>query len=466
MADTDIAYLTLVDLAARLARRDISSTEATQAQLARIAALEPRLHAYVLATGDSALAEAKTADAEIAAGRHRGLLHGVPVAVKDLCDLTGTATTAGMPLRSAHRATSDATVVARLRAAGAVILGKLQMTEGAYGAHHPDVVAPVNPGNAAYWTGVSSSGSGVATAAGMCFASLGSDTGGSIRFPSTMNGLTGLKPTWGRVSRAGVFSLGESLDHIGPMTRSAADCAAVLGAIAGADPRDPTASPVAVPDYLGTIGAGVRGLRIGLDRRLYETATDADSRAAIEHAASVLTAAGATIVDLSLPMTLDVAKGWIPMCAAEAAVAHEATFPARAAEYGPVLTGMLRLGRTMNALDMVKLDLMRARLRGEMALVFEQVDLLLTPVMHVAAASLEDMAPARRTPETVAARQRFSAATDMTGHPALTLPGGFTAAGMPVGFQITGRHFDEAAVLRAGHAFQSATDWHRKHPVL
>src|SRR3954451_11644597 len=180
----------------------------------------------------------------------------------------------------------DATVVARLQANGAVILGKLQMTEGAFGAHHPKVAAPINPWNAAYWTGVSSSGSGVATAAGLCYGSLGSDTGGSIRFPSTMNGLSGLKPTWGRVSRAGVFPLADSLDHIGPMCRSALDCAIMLGVIAGADERDPTAVPLPVPDYTETISAGVAGKRIGLPINL--NGLDEDGRRALDGAAAVL----------------------------------------------------------------------------------------------------------------------------------------------------------------------------------
>ena len=246
-------YLSLDEVARRLKARRLTSVEATRAILDRIEAIDSRLGSYATVTAERALAEAARFDTETAAGKSRGPLHGVPIAVKDLCNTAGIATAAGMAIHRENVPAKDATVVARLREAGAVILGKLQMTEGAYGAHHPDIPAPLNPWNAAYWTGSSSSGSGAATAAGLCFASLGSDTGGSIRFPSTMNGLTGLKPTWGRVSRAGVFALADSLDHIGPMCRTAIDCAHVLGVIAGADADDPTALPLPVPDYAAAI---------------------------------------------------------------------------------------------------------------------------------------------------------------------------------------------------------------------
>ena len=228
---SDLHYLSLDEVARRLKARKVSSVEATRAILDRIEALDPKLKSYATVTPERALQDAARLDAETAAGKSRGPLHGVPIAVKDLCNTAGVPTAAGMAIHRKHVPARDATVVARLKEAGAVILGKLQMTEGAYGAHHPTIEPPVNPWNAAYWTGVSSSGSGVATASGLCFASLGSDTGGSIRFPSTMNGLSGLKPTWGRVSRAGVFPLAESLDHVGPMCRSALDAALVLGVI-------------------------------------------------------------------------------------------------------------------------------------------------------------------------------------------------------------------------------------------
>jgi len=458
---SELHYLSLDEVARRLKARKVSSVEATQAMLDRIARLDPKLKSYATLTPERALADAASRDAETAAAQALGPLHGVPIAVKDLCNTAGVATAAGMAIHRGNVPAKDATVVARLKAAGAVILGKLQMTEGAYGVHHPSVSPPVNPWNAAYWPGVSSSGSGVATAAGLCFASLGSDTGGSIRFPSSMNGLTGLKPSWGRVSRAGVFALAESLDHIGPMCRSALDAAIVLGVIAGADDDDPTAAPHIVADYAGAVSSGVKGRRLGVPKNLL--GLDGDAQRAFEGARATLERAGATLVDVILPPFDEAALKWLQICAVEAALAHEATFPSRRAEYGPEFAGLLEIGHGLSALELARLQLLRARVAGQIERLLSSVDLLLVPAMG-AAPSLKTIAT--RTPETITARLRYTAPFDMSGHPTLTLPGGMTADGVPVGFQIVGRHFAEAEILAAGHAFQQASDWHLKRPPL
>jgi len=462
---SELHYLSLDEVARRLKTRKVSSVEATGALLDRIGRIDPALKAYATVTPERALADARARDAETAAGKSRGVLHGVPIAVKDLCNTEGVPTAAGMAIHRTNVPAKDATVVARLKAAGAVILGKLQMTEGAFGAHHPSIPAPLNPWNATYWTGSSSSGSGAATAAGLCFGSLGSDTGGSIRFPSTMNGLSGMKPTWGRVSRAGVFPLADSLDHVGPMARSALDAAIMLGVIAGADPDDPTAVPLAVPDYAGTIGAGVRGKRIGLATNMDDL--DSDSRRALDGAAAALRAAGAEVVDVALPASFaQGSRDWVPLCAVETALAHERTYPARAAEYGPVLAALIDMGRTLSAVDFARLQARRAALTGELSTLLASVDLLLAPVMARAAWSLETLAAAGRDPESVAGRLRYTAPFDLSGHPTLTLPGGMTTDGVPTGFQIVGRAFHEASILAAGHAYQQATDWHLRRPRL
>ncbi len=462
---SDLHYLSLDEVARRLKARKLTSVELTRSMLDRIGKVDPKLGSYATLTADRALADAARLDAETAAGTSRGPLHGVPIAVKDLCNTEGIATAAGMDIHRGNVPSRDATVVKRLKQAGAVILGKLQMTEGAYGAHHPNIPAPLNPWNAAYWTGSSSSGSGAATAAGLCFASLGSDTGGSIRFPSTMNGLSGLKPTWGRVSRAGVFALAESLDHIGPMTRSALDAAIVLGVIAGADPEDPTSVGLPVPDYAASIDAGVRGRRIGLATNMQ--GLDDDARRALDGAMEALRNAGAILVDVRLPDGFDQgARDWVPLCGVEAAVAHEATYPSRAAAYGPVHSGLLEQGRRLSAMELAKMQLRRAALTGELNRLLASLDLLLMPVMAKAAWSTEALLAAGRDPEAVAGRLRYTAPFDLSGHPTLTLPGGMTAECVPVGFQIVGKAFDEGPILAAGHAYQQQTDWHLRRPPL
>src|SRR4030081_3290130 len=267
MPARDLHYSELAEVGQRIQKRELSSAEATQAQLDRIVRLDGQLKSYAYVMTSSALEQAHAAEKEIGSGKVRGPLHGVPIAVKDLCWTKDAPTAAGMRIYPDNRPTHEE--------AGAVFLGKLQLTEGAYADHHPDIDPPRNPWDATLWSGASSSGSGVATAAGLCYGSLGSDTGGSIRFPSAANGVTGLKPTWGRVSRYGVFELAATLDHIGPMARSAGDCGAILGAIAGSDPNDPTAVLEPVPNYLANLSGSLRGTRIGVDRRWTSEGVDA-----------------------------------------------------------------------------------------------------------------------------------------------------------------------------------------------
>lgn len=462
----DLVYLSLVELAEQIRTRRLSPVEATEAMLARIASLDTSLHSYATVTAERARVRAREAETEIAAGRYRGPLHGVPIAVKDLCFTRDVPTAAGTAIHKDFVPPLDATVVARLELAGAVLLGKLQMTEGAFSEHHPSVTPPVNPWHPDYWTGVSSSGSGVATAAGLCYGSLGSDTGGSIRFPSTSNGVTGLKPTWGRVSRHGVFPLADSLDHVGPMARSAADCAAILQVIAGADPHDPTALIDPVPDYLAGLEGGIRGLRIGVDRGLLEAAVEAEVSSVLLRALDVLAAEGALIVDIRLPDLAGMAAMWTRACAVETAMAHKATYPARAGEYGPALKALIDLGRGLSAPDYAEIQSERDRFKGRLRQVFAAVDMIALPAMPNAPMTNARRAELRRDPGTASSVLLFTAPFDFSGSPTITLPAGFASSGVPIGFQLVGRHLDEALLLRAGHTFQKATDWHLRRPPV
>jgi amidase len=294
-------YEKLTDVARLIESREVSPVELTRALLERIGSVDAALKSYATVTADRAMAAADEAEKEIAAGRYRGVLHGVPIAVKDLCYTRGIATKGGLAVRRDFVPGYDATVVAKLEAAGAVLLGKLNLTEGAMAGYHPEFDIPVNPWRADYWSGASSSGSGVATAAGLCYASLGSDTGGSIRFPSMANGIVGLKPTYGRVSRYGVLPLAESLDHIGPMTRSVADAAVVFECIAGHDVRDSTTLDDPVPALVAGLDAGIEGMRIGIDREYSAAGTDPGLIDAIDVALGVLESLGAQIVELRAP---------------------------------------------------------------------------------------------------------------------------------------------------------------------
>jgi amidase len=359
--------------------------------------------------------------------------------------------------------TEDSTVVARLKQAGAVLLGKLQMTEGAYSDHHPSISPPRNPWNPDYWTGISSSGAAAATAAGLCYGALGSDTGGSIRWPCGATGLTGIKPAWGRVSRYGAFELAASLDHVGPIARSAVDAAAILAVIAGPDDKDPTTLPEQPPDYLAASGEGVRGLRIGVDPNWNGTEVDASVQRVLAEAAATFRALGAQMTQVAVPDVTQAVIDWAPACALEAAVAHRATYPARQAEYGPVLASVLEAGHAVSALDYQALRLRRMELRGRFAHLFRSIDLLLAPVQPFAPLTLAEIRTLGAQPRLIPKLQRYTAPFDLTGHPTETLPGGFSDAGMPIGFQLAGR--DEKDLIRASAAFQRETSWHRRHPI-
>jgi amidase len=444
--------------------RQVTSAEVTRAMLERIAVLDATYGSYTTVLGERALARAKAADAETAKGIWRGPLHGVPVAVKDLCFTAFAPTTGGTTINRDFTPDYDATVVERLEQGGAVVLGKLKMTEGAYTSHHPDDPSPRNPWNTNHWVGSSSTGSGVATAAGLCYGSLGSDTGGSIRFPSATCGLTGIKPTWGRVSRHGVFALAASLDHVGPMTRSAADAAAILGVIAGADANDPTALQAPVPDYLAELGRGVRGVTIGIDRAYNGDGIDPEVVAAVEAAEHVLASLGAKIREVAFPSTMKLLRGWIPFCSIETAIAHKATYPARAKDYGPALAQLIEQGRSLSGMEIGEIYHERLDFSGRLAALFEDVDLLLMPTMPVPVPSLDRMAEYGADPDVLLRILRFTAPFDFSGSPTITLPSGIDRAGIPLSLQLIGRHVSEDLLARAGHAFQQATDWHTRRP--
>ena len=468
MADESLHFRTIVELAGLIESGEISPVEATSAQLDRIEALDGRLKSYATVMAESAMAQARSAEAEIAGGRYRGPLHGVPIAVKDLCFTTGVRTMGGTRVMADLVPDFDATVVSRFNAAGAVLLGKLNLTEGAMAGYNPDRGVPVNPWDAGAWSGASSSGSGVATAAGLCYGSLGSDTGGSIRFPSASCGVVGIKPTWGRVSRYGVLALAESLDHVGPMTRSTADAGIVLEAIAGADPNDPTCLPVPPPAMLDGIDQGVSGLRLGFDERYATDGVDPDLAQGVADAVKVLEDLGAEIVEVRMPALEEYLAAWPVLCSAEAALAHQATYPSRRDDYGPWFQGWLDLGASVSGIDYARANNLRAACNGRIRDAVAGTDALVCPSMPSPAFPVEDLAPFAPLPEEGLDMSllRFTAPCDFNGTPTLSVPCGLSGGGLPLSVQFVGRHMQEPMLCRIGHAYEQATEWHDLHPPV
>jgi len=461
----DVHFESLLGVSQRIREGEISSQDVTAALLDRIERYDGVLHSAQMVLAASAMDEARVADAEIAEGKWRGPLHGVPVGIKDLLWTMGLPTTGGMDILRDFRPEEDATVVERLRQAGAVIIAKLHMTEGAGVEHHPSFPRPVNPWSPAHWTGVSSSGSGVATAAGLCFAAIGSDTAGSIRMPSAANNLTGIKPTWGRVSRHGVIPLAESFDHVGPMARTVGDAAAMLQAIAGADPRDQTCLIDPVPDYLAPMDDDVGGLRLGIDWTYASDGMAPEIVASIEEALRVFERLGMAVQDVEFAWGSEEAGQVRALFGVEVAHAHTQYFPEQAERYGPWLRATLEHSTGARGVDAAASYIERDRLKGRVRAMFGEVDMLLVPGLGRILPTWEEM-EADHDLEVLMEITRFTSPFNISGVPTISLPGGFTADGLPIGIQLAGPWLAEPALIRAGAAFQRETDFHERHPDL
>ncbi len=460
-------YARLSDVANLIETGAVSAVEVTQQILDRIAALDGDLHAYVTVTAEQALSMAVEADDEVKAGRYRGPLHGIPIGVKDLCYTRNVRTMGGTTVLSDFVPGFDATVVAKLRDAGAVTLGKLTLCEGAMGPYHPELAVPTNPWDDTRWSGVSSSGSGVATAAGLCFASIGTDTGGSIRYPSAANGCVGLKPTYGRVSRYGVLALAESLDHVGPMARSVEDAAIMFDAMAGYDPNDPTSLSDPVQPVRPELERGILGLRIGFDREYSAAGVEPQVVNALEAVLHQLSDLGAEVVDVTMPDVSPIAAAWWDLATAEAAAFHASTFPSRAAEYGPGFRDVLEYGVGVSGVAYANAAKVKAEFSGRLNRMLESVDLMLCPSMSNAAQPKLADPFGPETDESWASLVLNDIHTkpfNFSGSPTLSVPCGFSADGLPLSVQFVGPALSESVLCRVGHAYEQATRWHTMHP--
>ncbi len=466
MNTSDLPFLNISELSALLASREVSPVEATAAYLERIALLDVKIHAYVTVTADKALEAAKIAEQEIVRGDYRGPMHGVPVAVKDQIQTEGILTTGGSPVFGDNVPTEDATVIKNLKAAGAVLLGKLNMTEFATTALSHQFDPPRNPWDLERSTGGSSSGSGAATAAFLCASALGEDTGGSVRLPAAWCGLAGIRPTWGRVSRYGVMPGVRSMDTVGPLARTVADCAMTLGAVAGHDPNDKRTSTEPVPDYLAALTGDVKGLRIGIVKEmLYSNVVEDEIRQSVLESVDTLRSMGADVEELSIPLAASAG-------AINGAIRIEAptTYQELLRDRPEAIAHDNRIGYLVGSIIPAKVLYkalrLRSMLRSQVLEALDRVDILLTPSNGVAAQLLESdpiidgKDKVSRTPWLLAT------AFSLANVPAMSVPCGFTETGLPIGLQLAGRPLDESTVLRVGHAYEQATEWHLRRPNI
>jgi aspartyl-tRNA(Asn)/glutamyl-tRNA(Gln) amidotransferase subunit A len=461
----DIAFLTIAELNRAYDRRELSPVEVTRALLDRVAAHDGRLNSFIRVTPEVALAEAEAAERELMGGRRRGPMHGIPYGLKDIVETEGIPTTGHSKLRQDHVPRQDAELVRRLKQGGAVLLGKLATWEFALGGPSWDLPWPParNPWNRDRLPGGSSSGPGAAVAAGFVPAAIGTDTGGSIRGPAAVCGIAGLKPTYGRVSRRGVFPNTFTMDHCGPMTRSAEDIALMLQVIAGFDPADPGSEDCAVPDYVTALGEGVRGLQLGLVDGWHEApGAHPDLGPAIADAIAVLRDLGAIIEPVKLSSLRDYTDCKTTISIAELYSIHEQDLRTRPQDFGRILRNRVLPGALIHAEDYVAAQRWRTALAREQASAFKRVDALIT------AGALNIAEPADpNQPDRLVSSSSITMPFSVSGVPALAIPCGFSRAeNMPLSLQIAAAPMQEATVLRIAHAYQQATDWHRRHPIL
>ncbi len=462
---TELTRLTLAEAMVMLRGKSVTPVELAQAFIARIERLNPALNAFITVTAEQALQQAREAETEIQRGHWRGPLHGMPLALKDLIDTAGIRTTAASAVFKDRIPGEDAEVVRRLKAAGAVLLGKLNMHEFAYGGTSvPSYYGAVhNPWNLARIAGGSSGGSGAAVAAGLCIGALGSDTAASVRQPAAYCGVVGLKPTYGRVSTRGVIPLSWSLDHIGPLCRSAADAALLLEAIAGHDPLDPSSVDRPTDRYASAIGAATAPLRLGLVRRPYFEDLDPDIAAALSVSITELSSITAGVRDVELPYT----NALLTIASVEAYAYHQPHFTRTPLLYQDMTRQRLERAAGISAADYVNARREMERLRWKADDVFSSVDLLITPTTAISPITIESgYLDPPLPPDGTPIEFRNTHMFDVLGLPAISVPCGFTRDGMPIGMQIAGPRFGESRVLALAHAYQQITDWHTRSPLL
>jgi aspartyl-tRNA(Asn)/glutamyl-tRNA(Gln) amidotransferase subunit A len=461
---------TIARLSQALRRKEVSPVEITKILLKRIEKYDGKMNTFITVLEKPAIAAARRAEREIQRGKYRGVLHGIPYAPKDLFFTKGILTTCGSKILKNFKPTFDATVIQRLSAAGAILLGKLNMHEFAYGttSNNPHFGPVRNPWDVERVPGGSSGGSGAALAASLIPLSLGTDTGGSIRIPSALCGIAGLKPTFGRLSKHGVYPLCHSLDHPGPMAKSVLDLALAMNILAGHDPLDPTTSTKPVPDYARGLSTSLKGIRLGVPQDYYFDRLDGEVRTAVQRAIGHLEKLGARIQPISIPLLEEAAATAFILLLSEAAGTLEKFLFTRAQDLGKDVRSRLNVGATVRATQYLRAQRFRRKIQGHFAEALEKVDVLVSPQLPVTAPKIgESHVSIGKAEEAVpAALTRFTRIYNLVGIPSLSIPCGFSSQGLPIGLQIAGKPFAEAAVLKVGHAYEITTPWKDRRPSL
>jgi len=465
-----LVYASIGELAPRIRAGDVSPVEVTTAVLSRIEQLNPTLNAFITVTAESALAQARQAESEIGRGVYRGPLHGIPVSLKDLYDTAGVRTTGGSRILAERVPTTDATATRKLAEAGAVLVGKTNLHEFAYGTTtlNPHYGQTRNPWDLERITAGSSGGSGAAVAAGLSYLSMGSETGFSIRRPAAFCGVVGLKATYGRVSRHGVLPCAWSLDHAGPLTRTVRDAALALNAVAGYDAGDPASARAPVPDFTALLGRDIKGLRVGIPRHHFAGRVEPAVEAAFEAAVKVFADLGAIPVEVRMPRARFAAPASTTTMHAEVVAVHASWIRQRPEEYGADVRERIQIGLCVTAEDYLRAQRIRRWIAEEVADVFTSVDLLATPTTPTVATRIAESPAALGDPGFVVEESLFNFLRlyALVGIPAISVPCGFSPNGLPIGLSLAGRPFDEARVLQAAHAYEGVTSWQQRRPPL
>lgn len=468
--EVDLCFRSVAELSRLIQKREISPVELIREHLSRIESLEPTLNSFITVLAEQAVAEARQAENELRRGDSRSPLHGIPFALKDLYYVKGLRSTSGSKIFDRFIPDFDSTVAARLKRAGAILLGKLNLHPFAYGAtgENSDYGPSHNPWNPSLITGGSSGGSGSATASGQCPLTMGTDTGGSIRIPSALCGLVGLKPTYGRISRRGVFPLSWSLDHAGPMTRTVEDCALAMNVLAGHDPDDPSSSKLPVPDYTNALTGNLKGLRLGILKEFFQFPVDREVEQAVRNAIDLLGKMGAEVDEVSLPIYRQGLAASTTILMAEATAYHRDLIRSSASRYDALIRLRLEAGFFISSSDYIQALRARTLFCRQSNDLLKRFDLLAGPTVPTPAFKIgtTEATVGGKNMNVIPLLTQYTRAFNLSGFPALTLPCGFSESGLPIGLQLVARPFEEETVLRAAHAFEQATEWHRRRPPI